>query len=243
MLDEEERYVGMISRRTLLNLRKKQLILVDHNELSQTVDGIDSAEILEIIDHHRIGTLETVSPVFFRNQPLGCTATIIYQMYLEKGIEIPKNIAGLMMSAIISDTLMFHSPTVTEVDKAATVKLSEICGVEIDGFAVDMFGAGSSLSDKSAEEIFEQDYKNFSVNGFEFSVGQINSMNSIELEEIREKIEPYIKERMPELPVEMCFFMLTNIVYQKTELLCFGRRRDNWFVRRSVFPKRRKYLN
>ncbi len=240
VLDEEERYVGMISRRTLLNLRKKQLILVDHNELSQTVDGIDSAEILEIIDHHRIGTLETVSPVFFRNQPLGCTATIIYQMYLEKGIEIPKNIAGLMMSAIISDTLMFHSPTVTEVDKAAAVKLSEICGVEIDGFAVDMFGAGSSLSDKSAEEIFEQDYKNFSVNGFEFSVGQINSMNSIELEEIREKIEPYIKERMPELPVEMCFFMLTNIVYQKTELLCFGEKARQLVREAFRLPKTQK---
>ncbi|MDE7479197.1 MAG: putative manganese-dependent inorganic diphosphatase, partial [Lachnospiraceae bacterium] len=224
VLDEEDNYVGMISRRTLLNLRKKQLILVDHNELSQTVDGIEAADILEIIDHHRIGTLETVSPVFFRNQPLGCTATIIYQMYQEKGIEIPKNIAGLMMSAIISDTLMFHSPTVTAVDKAAAEKLSEICGIEIEEFAIDMFGAGSNLGDKEPDEIFNQDYKNFSVNGFEFSVGQINSMNSIELGEIKEKMEPYIKEQMPNLPVEMCFFMLTNIVYEKTELLCFGDR-------------------
>ncbi|MDE7322927.1 MAG: putative manganese-dependent inorganic diphosphatase [Lachnospiraceae bacterium] len=222
VLDEEEHYVGMISRRTLLNLRKKQLILVDHNELSQTVDGIEYADILEIIDHHRIGTLETVSPVFFRNQPLGCTATIIYQMYQEKGIEIPKNIAGLMMSAIISDTLMFHSPTVTAMDKAAAEKLSEICGIELEEFAIDMFGAGSNLGDKDADEIFKQDYKNFSVNGFEFGVGQINSMNSIELEEIKEKIVPYIKEKMSELQVDMCFFMLTNIVYEKTELLCFG---------------------
>lgn len=224
VLDDEDRYVGMISRRTLLNLRKKKLILVDHNELSQTVDGIEFADILEIIDHHRIGTLETVSPVFFRNQPLGCTATIIYQMYQERGIEIPKNIAGLMMSAIISDTLMFHSPTVTDVDKAAASKLSEICGIEIEEFAIDMFGAGSNLSDKEADEIFKQDYKNFSVNGFDFGVGQINSMNSIELEEIKEKIEPYVKEHLAELPVEMCFFMLTNIVYEKTELLCFGDR-------------------
>lgn len=222
VLDEEERYIGMISRRTLLNLRKKQLILVDHNELSQTVDGIEFADILEIVDHHRIGTLETVSPVYFRNQPLGCTATIIYQMYQEKGIEIPPNIAGLMMAAIISDTLMFHSPTVTEVDKAAAGKLSEICGVELQGFALDMFGAASNLGDKEAKEIFNQDYKNFSVNGFEFGVGQINSMNSIELGEIREKLVPYIKEQMPSLQVDMCFFMLTNIVYEKTELLCFG---------------------
>ncbi|MDE6219008.1 MAG: putative manganese-dependent inorganic diphosphatase [Lachnospiraceae bacterium] len=240
VLDEEENYIGMVSRRTLLNLRKKQLILVDHNELSQTVDGIEAADILEIIDHHRIGTLETVSPVFFRNQPLGCTATIIYQMYQEKGIEIPKNIAGLMMSAIISDTLMFHSPTVTEVDKAAAEKLSEICEVEIEEFAIDMFGAGSNLGDKTAEEIFNQDYKNFSVNGFAFSVGQINSMNSIELEEIKEKIEPYIKEQMPGLPVEMCFFMLTNIVYEKTELLCFGERARELVRTAFKLPKTQK---
>lgn len=240
VLDEEENYVGMISRRTLLNLRKKQLILVDHNELSQTVDGIEFADILEIIDHHRIGTLETVSPVFFRNQPLGCTATIIYQMYQERGIEIPKNIAGLMMAAIISDTLMFHSPTVTEMDKAAANRLSEICGIEIEEFAIDMFGAGSSLSDKEADEIFNQDYKNFSVNGFEFGVGQINSMNSIELDEIREKITPYIKEHLPELPVEMCFFMLTNIVYEKTELLCFGERARELVREAFKLPKNQR---
>lgn len=240
VLDEEDNYVGMISRRTLLNLRKKQLILVDHNELSQTVDGIEYADILEIIDHHRIGTLETVSPVYFRNQPLGCTATIIYQMYQEKGIEIPKNIAGLMMSAIISDTLMFHSPTVTEIDKAAAQKLSEICGIEIEEFAIDMFGAGSNLGDKEADEIFKQDYKNFSVNGFEFGVGQINSMNSIELEEIKEKIVPYIKEKMPGLNVDMCFFMLTNIVYEKTELICIGDRARELVREAFKLPKTQK---
>lgn len=230
VLDEDDNYLGMISRRTLLNLRKKQLILVDHNEASQTVDGIESADILEIIDHHRIGTLETMSPVYFRNQPLGCTATIIYQMYQENGVDIPANIAGIMMAAIISDTLMFHSPTVTEMDKAAANKLSEICGVEIEEFAIDMFGAGSNLSDKDADEIFHQDYKNFSVNGFNFGVGQINSMNSIELDEIKEKITPYIEEQIKNLPVDMCFFMLTNIVYEKTELLCFGTRAEELVI-------------
>lgn len=243
VLDEEDNYVGMISRRTLLNLRKKRLILVDHNELSQTVDGIEFADIMEIIDHHRIGTLETVSPVYFRNQPLGCTATIVYQMYEEKGVEIPKNIAGLMMSAIISDTLMFHSPTVTEIDKAAANKLSEICGVEIEEFAIDMFGAGSNLSDKEADEIFKQDYKTFSVNGFEFGVGQINSMNSIELGEIKEKIVPYINEQLPGLPVDMCFFMLTNIVYEKTELLCFGDRAKELAQEAFRLPKNQKKMD
>ena len=238
VLDEEDNYVGMISRRTLLNLRKKRLILVDHNEASQTVDGIEFAEILEIIDHHRIGTLETLSPVYFRNQPLGCTATIIYQMYQEQGVEIPKNIAGIMMAAIISDTLMFHSPTVTEVDKAAANHLSEICGIEIEEFAIDMFGAGSNLGDKEASEIFNQDYKTFTVNDFNFGVGQINSMNSIELEEIKEKLVPYINEQISNLPVDMCFFMLTNIVYAKTELLCFGPRAEE--LAREAFQLSKK---
>ena len=227
VLDDEDNYVGMISRRTLLNMRKKRLILVDHNEVSQTVDGIEFAEIMEIVDHHRIGTLETLSPIYFRNQPLGCTATIIYQMYKEHGVEIPKNIAGIMMAAIISDTLMFHSPTVTETDKAAAEHLAEICGVEIEEFAIDMFGAGSNLGDKDPEEIFKQDYKNFTVNDFTFGVGQINSMNTIELQEIKEKLVPYIEEQFSNLSVDMCFYMLTNIVYEKTELICFGPRAED----------------
>ena len=149
ILDLDNHYVGMISRRNLLNLRKKRVILVDHNEASQTVDGIDHAEILEIIDHHRIGTLETLEPVYFRNQPLGCTATIVFQMYQENGMEIPKNIAGLLMAAILSDTLMFRSPTCTPVDQAAAEQLSSICGVEIEEFAVDMFSAGSDMSSRT----------------------------------------------------------------------------------------------
>lgn len=222
ILDLDGNYIGMISRRNLLNLRRKQVILVDHNEASQTVDGINFADILEIIDHHRIGTLETLEPVFFRNQPLGCTATIIYQMYKENGVEIPKNIAGLLMAAIISDTLMFRSPTCTAVDREAAESLSEICGVEIEEFAIDMFSAGSDMSSKTAKEIFEQDRKKFQVNEHTFIVSQINSMNAIELEEIKEKLIPYLTEQFDSLGVDMCYVMLTNIVKEDTELLCFG---------------------
>lgn len=222
VLDSQDKYVGMISRRNLINLQKKQLILVDHNEVSQTVDGIEYAHILEIIDHHRIGTLETLEPVLFRNQPLGCTATIIYQMYQENGVEIPQNIAGLLMAAIISDTLMFRSPTCTDIDRKAAEELSEICGVEIEEFAVDMFGAGSDLSSREPEDIFRQDMKRFEVNDIEFCVSQINSMNSIELKEIQEKLVPYLEEVFPSLGVGMAFVMLTNIVKESTELLCFG---------------------
>lgn len=227
VLDARDNYVGMISRRNLINLRKKQLILVDHNEESQTVDGIEYADILEIIDHHRIGTLETLEPVLFRNQPLGCTATIIYQMYQEHGITIPKNIAGLLMAAIISDTLMFRSPTCTQIDKRAAEELSEICGVEIEEFAIDMFAAGSDLSSREPQEIFEQDMKRFEVGDIRFAVSQINSMNSIELEEIKEKLVPYLEEVFASLGVNMAFVMLTNIVKESTELLCFGEKAED----------------
>lgn len=145
VLDENGNYVGMISRRNLLNMKKKQVILVDHNEKTQAVDGIDGAEILEIIDHHRIGNLETVAPVFFRNQPLGCTGTIIYQMYQEQNEEITKKVAGLLLSAILSDTLMFRSPTCTPVDKAGGEELAKIAEVDIETHAKNMFRAGKQF--------------------------------------------------------------------------------------------------
>ena len=233
ILDLDGNYIGMISRRNLLNLRKRRLILVDHNEASQTVDGIAFADILEIIDHHRIGTLETLEPVYFRNQPVGCTATIIYQMYQENGVKISKKIAGLLMAAIISDTLMFRSPTCTSIDRMAAEKLSEICGVEIEEFAIDMFSAGSDMSSRTPKEIFNQDKKKFQVGDHSFIVAQINSMNAIELEEVKEKLVPYLSERFEGLGVEMCFVMLTNIVKEDTELLCFGERAKD--VARSAF--------
>ena len=227
IVDKDDNYIGMISRRNLLNLKRKQVIMVDHNEESQAVDGIDHAEILEIIDHHRLGTLETMSPVFFRNQPLGCTATIMYQMYVERQVEIPKKIAGLLCAAIISDTLMFRSPTCTAVDRAAAERLAEIADVDIEDLAVDMFSAGSNLGSRTAEEIFYQDFKRFGVGNVEFGVGQINSMNAIELAEIREKLIPYLPEAYRQSGLDMIFFMLTNIIKESTELLCYGPNSDS----------------
>lgn len=226
IVDKDDNYIGMISRRNLLNLKRKQVIMVDHNEESQAVDGIDHAEILEIIDHHRLGTLETMSPVFFRNQPLGCTATIMYQMYQERGVEIPKKIAGLLCSAIISDTLMFRSPTCTAIDKSAAEHLAQIAGIDIEDLAIDMFSAGSNLGSRTAEEIFYQDFKRFDVGNVEFGVGQINSMNAVELEEIREKLIPYLPVAHRESGLNMIFFMLTNIIKESTELLCYGSNSD-----------------
>ena len=223
---EEGKYAGMVSRRNLLGARGKQVILVDHNEKNQTVAGIDYADIKEIIDHHRIGAVETISPVFFRNQPLGCTATIIYQMYRENGVEIDTTTAALLCSAIISDTLMFRSPTCTAVDRAAAEALADIAGIEIEELAIDMFSAGSNLASRTAEEVFYQDFKRFSVGGVEFAVGQINSMNAIELEEIREKLIPYLPTAYKEIGLNMIFFMLTNIVNETTQLLCYGPNAD-----------------
>ena len=233
ILDSDGKYIGMISRRNLLGAKGKSIILVDHNEKSQAVEGMESADIREIIDHHRLGTVETMSPVFFRNQPLGCTATIIYQMYQENHMEIDKTTAGLLCSAIISDTLLFRSPTCTSIDRSAAEKLSEICGVEIEEFAIDMFSAGSDMSSRTPKEIFNQDKKKFQVGDHSFIVAQINSMNAIELEEVKEKLVPYLSERFEGLGVEMCFVMLTNIVKEDTELLCFGEKAKD--VARSAF--------
>lgn len=222
VLDKDGKYKGMISRRNLLGAKGKQIILVDHNEKSQAVEGMEGAEILEIIDHHRLGTVETISPVFFRNQPLGCTATIIYQMYHEAGIKIEKTIAGLLCSAIISDTLLFRSPTCTEVDRRAAMDLAGIAGVELEKYAGNMFAAGSNLKNKTVEEIFYQDFKCFTAGKTSFGVGQISSLNDDELKELKDKLLPYLQEAHKEHGVDMMFFMLTNILSESTELLCEG---------------------
>jgi Inorganic pyrophosphatase/exopolyphosphatase len=222
ILDKYGNYVGMISRRNLLNMSPKKLILVDHNEKNQAVNGIENAEILEIIDHHRLGSLETIAPVFFRNQPLGCTATIIYQMYRENGVEITKTIASLLCAAILSDTLMYRSPTCTEYDKRTAEELAAIAGIRVEEFAREMFKAGSNLKDKEPKEIFYQDYKTFSSNDISFGVGQINAMTEEELADIKKKLLPYLKETAESMKVNMIFFMLTNIINETTELLYVG---------------------
>lgn len=222
VINKKGKCIGTISRRNFLDMHKKKVALVDHNEKDQAVDNIEKAEIMEIIDHHKLGSLETMTPISFRNQPVGCTATILYEMYGEQKLEISPTIAGLLCAAIISDTLMFRSPTCTSIDRAAAEKLSEICGVEIEEFAIDMFSAGSDMSSRTPKEIFNQDKKKFQVGDHGFMVSQINSMNAIELEEIKEKLIPYLEEKFDGLGVEMCYVMLTNIVKEDTELLCFG---------------------
>mgnify|MGYP001297365468 CR=1 FL=1 len=223
ILNEEGKYIGMISRRNLLGAKGKKVILIDHNERSQSVNGIEHAEIEEIIDHHRIGAVETMAPVFFRNQPLGCTATIVYQMYCEAGVEFNKMTAGLLCSAIISDTLMFRSPTCTEVDKRAVADLAPKAGIEsIEDFAEEMFSAAGNLKGKSVEEIFYQDFKRFTAGKVTFGVGQIVSMNKTELQELKDRMLPYLKEARAAHNIDMMFFMMTNVLTETTGLICDG---------------------
>ncbi len=227
ILDKDGKYKGMISRRNLLGARGKQIVLVDHNERNQAVDGIENAEILEIIDHHKLGTVETISPVFFRNQPVGCTATIIYQMYNENNVQIDKTVAGLLCSAIISDTLLFRSPTCTRIDELAALALAGVAGINIDRYAADMFAAGSNLKGKSDEDIFYQDFKRFSAGKVSFGVAQISSLNEDELTDLKARMVPYLKKAQEEHNVDMLFFMLTNILTESTELICEGSGAEN----------------
>ena len=222
ILNKKGKYVGTISRRNLIGNAGKKLILVDHNEESQAVDNVKEAEILEIIDHHRLGSLETMAPVMFRNEPVGCTGTIMYEIYKEKELEIAPNIAGLLCAAIISDTLMFRSPTCTFLDKAAAEALADIAGISIPEFASEMFRAGSNLKDKSPEEIFYQDFKKFIMGDVTFGVGQITSLDAGELESIKEQLLPQMESECGKHGIEMVFFMLTNIIEESTELLYYG---------------------
>ena len=222
VVDENMNYVGMFSRRNLMNTRKKQLILVDHNEKSQAVANIDEAEILEIIDHHRIGSLETMAPVYFRNQPLGCTATIIYQMYKEKNIEIPKQIAGLLCASILSDTLMFRSPTCTAIDKEVGKKLAELADINVEEFAQQMFEAGSNFANKTEDEILNQDFKIFYSGNYAFGVSQISAMSKVELEKVETRIIPCLEKMRVDKKLSMIYVMLTDILNESTYLIYDG---------------------
>lgn len=223
VVDENERFYGFISSRRLMEATKKKIILVDHNEKTQAIDGIEEAEIFEIIDHHRLGGLETVSPLYFRNQPVGCTATIVYQMYRENDISLDENTAALLCSAILSDTLMFRSPTSTIVDEMVAKELAEIAGIECQELAEKMFRAGSNLKGKTAEEICFQDFKTFSAGNVKFGVGQINFMDTDELRDIKEVLYPYLETVAKIHKLDMVFFMMTNIFKQKTEVLYYGK--------------------
>lgn len=223
ILDEDGKYCGMVSRRNIINLQKRRIILVDHNEATQAVEGFDQAEILEIIDHHRIGSLETSGPVYFRNQPVGCTATIITQMYDENGMKIPPQIAGLLLAAILSDTLVFRSPTCTPLDEALAKRLAKIAGVDIDEFASEMFEAGEKLDGKTAEEVFLQDFKVFMCGDIRFGVAQGSYMTRKNLLAAEALLQPYLEEARNKQNVEDIYMLLTDVPKEESVVISDGR--------------------
>ena len=223
ILDEDGKYCGMVSRRNVIALRKRRIILVDHNEATQAVEGFDQAEILEIIDHHRIGSLETSGPVYFRNQPVGCTATIITQMYDENGVDIPPQIAGLLLAAILSDTLAFRSPTCTPVDENAAKRLAKIAGVDIEEFSTEMFEAGEKLDGKTAEEVFLQDFKVFMCGDIRFGVAQGSYMTRKNLQAAQALLQPYLEEARNKQNVEDLYMLLTDVPKEESVVICTGR--------------------
>ena len=223
ILDEEGKYCGMVSRRNVIALRKRRIILVDHNEATQAVEGFDQAEILEIIDHHRIGSLETSGPVYFRNQPVGCTATIITQMYDENGVTIPQKTAGLLLAAILSDTLVFRSPTCTPIDVNAANRLAKLAGVDINEFANEMFEAGEKLDGKTAEEVFLQDFKVFMCGDIRFGVAQGSYMTRKNLQAAQALLQPYLEEARNKQNVEDLYMLLTDVPKEESVVICTGR--------------------
>ena len=220
--DEKGRYYGLISRRNMINRKRKQLILVDHNEKSQVVPGWEEADIREIVDHHRVGGMQTISPIFFRNQPLGSTCTIITQMYKELGIGIPKDIAGAMLCAILSDTLMFRSPTCTEVDKAYAKELAKIAGVDIEATGEAMFEAGEDLSGKTGDDLLHGDYKIFTAYDTRFGVSQSMFLSPATIG----KAVGLTSGDLTELPrsddLAFAYYLLTDISKESSRVLCSG---------------------
>lgn len=226
VLDLNNRCVGSISRFALLSGLKKKVIQVDHNERGQSILGIEEAEILEIIDHHRVADIQTIGPVYFRGEPLGSTASIVTKCFEEEEIEIPKHIAGLLLGAIISDTLLFKSPTCTSQDTKIAKKLATIANVDIQTFAMEMFKAGTSLVGKTVEEIFNQDYKKFSFKEESVGVAQVNSMDIDGFMPYKEDMLQYMNEVAEKQNLQFTLLLLTDIINGNSEIFVGGSRPD-----------------
>jgi manganese-dependent inorganic pyrophosphatase len=222
VVDDNNRIQGFISRYHLISQKRKKIILMDHNEKVQSVHGIDEAEILEIIDHHRIADVQTGRPIYFRNEPVGSTSTIVANMYFENGIRPSKNIAGIMCAAILSDTLKFKSPTCTYIDIMTAERLAEIADIQMEEFALSMFRAGSSLQDKSPEEIFYQDFKEFTLGKYKIGIGQVNTIGSDDMKEIKKSILDYMNTVCKNKNYNLVMIMLTDIIEEGSEILFVG---------------------
>ncbi|EMT39892.1 Inorganic pyrophosphatase/exopolyphosphatase [Thermoanaerobacter thermohydrosulfuricus WC1] len=224
VVDEEGKVVGLLARRHILDYERKNVIMVDHNEFSQAVEGIEQARILEIIDHHRIGTIETEQPILFRNHPVGSTATIINRLFEEKGLIPEPKIAGIMCAAILSDTLVFKSPTCTPEDVRAAKKLAEIANIDINEFGTEMFKAGTSLEGKTVEEIFYTDFKEFTINNYKIGIGQVNTLT--DAGKLKQDLINFMEKVKKDKGYDILLLMLTDIINEGSEILFVGNNKE-----------------
>ena len=222
VLDLNNRCVGSISRFALLKGLRKKVILVDHNERGQSIPGIEEADILEIVDHHRVADIQTIGPLLFRGEPLGSTATIVTKIFDELDVEMPSHIAGLLLGAVVSDTLLFKSPTCTPVDTKAARKLAKIAGVDIEEFAMEMFKAGTSLVGKTVEEIFNQDFKKFPFEQGTVGVGQVNSMDIEGFMPYKADMLDYMDKFAEDNRLDFTLLLLTDIINANSEIFVAG---------------------
>lgn len=223
VLDDKNQVIGNISRYHLISNLRKKIILVDHNERNQSIDDLDSAEILQIVDHHRVANIATSAPIFFRNEPVGSTATIVSKMFFENGIKPSRQIAGILCAAIISDTLLFRSPTATETDRYVLSKMSKIAALDPEDFAMKMFRAGTSLEGKKPEELLKTDVKNFSFEGKNVRVCQIFTMDLDSLESVEQDLRLSMENYIKREDVESFVLMITDIFKELSEVLVVGK--------------------
>jgi manganese-dependent inorganic pyrophosphatase len=222
VLDNDGKYIGLISRRNLDVKNCDKLILVDHQETTQCVDGIADAQIMEVVDHHKIGDIQTNDPIYFRCEPVGCSATIVTSLYEENGVEIDPTTAGLLLSALLSDTLLFRSPTCTDRDVETGKKLAKIAGVDPEELAEHMFEAGENLEGKTAEDICYQDFKLFEHGGVRFGVGQASFMSEANMKKAEDMLLEYLPKTLEKDGTSMVFFMLTSVKDQGSRMLYAG---------------------
>ena len=223
VIDENNNVVGSIARFHLISTHKKKVIQVDHNERGQSVHGLEDAEVLEIIDHHRVADIQTGNPIYFRNEPLGSTSTIVAKRFFENGIRPSREAAGLLCGAIISDTLLFKSPTCTPQDIKMCRKLAEIAGIVPETFAKEMFKAGTSLKGKSIEEIFNADFKPFTIEGVKVGVAQVNTMDIEGFMPLKDDMLAYMNQKAESMGLEMIMLLLTDIINEGSQILVAGR--------------------
>ncbi len=225
VVDENNELVGIMSRRHLIDFDKKQAILIDHNERKQSVEGIENAEILEIVDHHRVADVQTDSPILIRSEPVGCTSTIIYKMYVENNVPISSKMAGLMMSAILSDTLKFSSPTCTEEDLIAAKKLAKINETDIDTYAKEMFKAGTSIKDVTFDELLNMDTKVFNISEQEIYISQINTLDIDAIEERKDECSEAMDKFCQRTNCSLLILMVTDIINKGSKIIIHGKLR------------------